>query len=87
MRSTGRGRDLFQHGGEIVENGFISKPDHTVAVGGQVLGSRGVVFCLIQVHIAIQFDYELEPGAAKIDDERSQGVLAAESQAMQLVTT
>ncbi len=87
MRSTGRGRDLCQHRSEIVEGGLVAKPDHAVAVGGQVLGSRGVVFRLIQVHIAIQFDYELEPGAAKIDDERSQGVLAAESQAMQLVTT
>ncbi len=77
--SLGDGADGLEEGGEVVVDGGVGKAQNDVASGGEEGFALGIVLALgrIEVDGAVELDDEATIGAAEIDDERSDGMLAA----------
>jgi hypothetical protein len=78
---VGFGGDLVEDGVEVVENGVVGEADEVIAAGDQGLGTVFVALGLLVVDWAVEFDGEADGGAAEIEDEWADGVLAAEFEA------
>ena len=76
--------DSLQDGVEVDENLFVAESQNLITEGAQLLGSGLVVFHLVVVHPGVHFDHQPERRAAEVEDERSNRMLAAEPQPIEL---
>ena len=68
---------------EVGVDGVIGEAQDAVPGGAQERFPLGIVFALCGVNLAVELDDEATIGAAEIDDERPDGVLAAELQTVE----
>ena len=70
------GGDGGEDGGEVVEDLVVAEADEVIAVLGEDIGSGLVLLGLVIMVRAIDFDREPGGWAVKVEDERSDAVLA-----------
>ena len=78
--------DLLHDRLALIEHLAIGKADHSVAQFIEVSRPRLIVFDLIGVRIAVDFDHQFRFGAEEIDDVRADSVLLAPMQTVDLST-
>jgi hypothetical protein len=84
---VGFGGDLVEDGVEVVDDGVVGEAEDVVAAGGEGLGAVFVAVGLLVVDGAVEFDGEADGGAAEIEDEGADGVLAPEFEAGEATIT
>jgi len=75
--------DHCQHVREVVSHFRIRKAKHPIPCGDELRFTFGVVFSLSGMHLAVELDGEAAFDAAEVEDERPDGMLAAELQPIQ----
>ncbi len=77
-------RNVLQHHLALIEDFAVGKSNDGIAQFVQVRGAGLIVFDLLGVGIAIDFDAEFGFVAIEVDDEPIDGVLSSEFEAIQL---